>query len=121
VNGYVRDSRYPDESLGYVFVVHNHPVGLELSRYDIQFIVAQAALHGLTTKVGNRELHISTVAFFSNSFGGQNTHCDGFFQYIPATGELLKWTMNARGEWDKEQYGSVIWTGPEKFEIRRKN
>ncbi len=118
---HVRDSRYSDESLGYVFVVHNHPVGQELSRYDIQFIVAQAAIHGLTTKVGDHELPISTVAFFSKSFGSRKIHCDGFFQYIPATGELLKWTVNARGDWDKEQYGSVVWTGPEKFEIRRKH
>jgi hypothetical protein len=118
---YVRDSRYPDESLGYVFVVHNHPVGQELSRYDIQFIVDQAVIHGLTTKVGDRELPISIVAFFSNSFGGRKIHCDGFYQYIPATGELLKWTVDAHGVWDKEQYGSVTWTGPEKFEIRRKH
>jgi hypothetical protein len=34
--------------------------------------------------------------------------CDGFFEYIPATGEVTKWTP-APGKWDWERMGSVEW------------
>jgi hypothetical protein len=42
----VIDDRYPPESLGYVFVLHNHPYENILSDFDIHFIVEMATEHG---------------------------------------------------------------------------
>ncbi len=38
------------ESLGYVFVLHNHPYENILSDFDIRFIVSMAAEHGVVVK-----------------------------------------------------------------------
>lgn len=112
----VRDSRYPEESLDYVFVVHNHPVGNPLSRRDIRFIAMQGSIHGFSFKAGEREVPLVMVAFFSHGDSGHPS-CDGFFQYIPATGELLKWMHESQGGWTQEKYGSVTWTDPDNFDI----
>lgn len=113
---YVRDLRYSDDSLGYVFVVHNHPVGDALSRRDIRYIFNQGMMHGFSFKAGEREIPIGVIAFFSRG-GPGNPSCDGFFQYTPLTGELLKWTVDAQSGLKREQYGVVKWLDSENFQI----
>jgi len=114
----VNDSRYPSGGLGYVFVLHNHPYENELSDFDIRFIVAMAAEHGITIKTNAGEVPISIVAFYSRSDNLENPSCDGFFQYIPGTGELFKW-INSRGHWGSTTAGRVVWIDATTYRIDR--
>ena len=111
----VVDSRYRADELRYMFVVHNHPYEGEISRNDIRVIVEQGAVHGYSATAEGREVPLSIVAFFSRSERGHAT-CDGFFQYIPLTKELLKWSVRENGEWEDEVYGRVEWVGDD-FDI----
>ncbi len=112
----VDDRRYAPKKLGYVFVLHNHPYGNTLSKLDIRFIVSMAAEHDLTVKTRSGVVPISIIAFYSNSDDPEHPTCDGFFQYVPGTGELMKWTP-AQGHWTPEQIGTVTWTGPGIFHV----
>lgn len=114
----VEDPRYPPSSIKYIFLLHNHPFARKLSDFDIHFAVAMANAHELISKVGNREIALSVVAFFSNSRDAQRSTCDGFYQYTPATSELMRWT-NTEGEWRKEKVGKVNWLSPTRFIITR--
>jgi hypothetical protein len=104
---YVFDTRYAGMTLGYVFAVHNHPLGSELSFDDIGFIVEQAMIHGLTVKTPEKEVDLGIAAFFSKSETAGRPDCDGFHLYFPKTGELLTWTRNGQGEWVQKPYGKV--------------
>lgn len=116
----VDDQRYPQGSLGYVFVLHNHPFADILSEPDIRFIVSMGALHGWAVETKTGKVPLATVAFFSNSNDFEHPTCDGFFEYIPVTGELLKWTVDSQGEWRKELTGTVTWTDESTYRIDRK-
>ena len=109
------DSRYRADEIQYLFVVHNHPYEGEISRNDIRFIVEQGAVHGFSVKTKDRDVPISIIAFYSRSERG-NATCDGFFQYIPSTRELMKWSMGDEGKWKDEVYGRVEWRGDD-FDI----
>lgn len=112
----VDDRRYAPERLGYVFVLHNHPYENALSKSDIRFIVSMAAEHEVAVKTRSEVVPISIIAFYSNSTDSERLNCDGFFQYVPGTGELLKWTPR-QGHWTPEQIGTVTWTAPGVFRI----
>ncbi|MCY1018093.1 hypothetical protein [Pyxidicoccus sp. MSG2] len=113
----VEDARFPSESLKYVYALHNHPYGSELTDRDIRFIVSEGTEHGFESETKDGRLRLSVVAFFSNHVAEPT--CDGFHQYIPMTGQLLKWTQ-AEGRWSCEQTGSVVWSADdgEDFSIR---
>jgi hypothetical protein len=111
----VSDSRYRADEIRYMFVIHNHPYEGEISRNDIRVIVEQGEVHGFSATAEGREVPISIVAFYSRSGRGRAT-CDGFFQYIPLTKELVKWSVEDGGEWRDEVYGRVEWTGDD-FDI----
>jgi hypothetical protein len=115
---YVRDPRYSDEQIGYLFVVHNHPTRNELSRDDIRFIVDQGRIHGFTVQAKDHEIPIGIVAFFSNSPVGESATCDGFFVYVPLTGEIQRWATDEKGAWKKEVIRSVKWLNSTEFEIQ---
>jgi hypothetical protein len=104
---HVLDPHFTSESLGYVFAVHNHPLGSELSLDDIGFIVKQASIHGLTVQTHEKEVDLGIAAFFSQGSTVSAPRCDGFYLYFPRTGELLKWTQSPRQGWVKKQYGWV--------------
>ena len=114
----VQDSRYSDDSLGYVFVVHNHPVGNELSHDDIRFIAGQGSIHGFMVKTHEREVPLGIVAFFARTDMGKAI-CAGFFIYMPVTGEISKWTADEHGNWKKEPYGKVTWKNASDFDVER--
>lgn len=117
----VLDSRFTSENLGYVFAVHNHPMGSELSTDDIGYIVEEARIHGLTAQIQGKEVDLGTAAFFSRSSTAHKPNCDGFYLYFPRTGELLKWTQSEQHEWSKKQYGHVTLmekSAPPGFEIK---
>jgi hypothetical protein len=115
----VDDPRYPPESLGYVFVLHNHPYENVLSDFDIRFIVAMAAEHGVVVETSTGVIPISIVAFYSRSRDLENPTCDGFFQYIPGTGELLRWT-HSQGSWSHELMGRVVWLDATTYRIDKR-
>ncbi|HEX8441647.1 MAG TPA: hypothetical protein VF697_41575, partial [Archangium sp.] len=92
-------------------------VGNELSRDDIQFIVGMGSIHGFTVKTREREVPLGIVAFYSET---RPVSCNGFFLHMPATGELLKWTVNPKGEWKSRLYGMVKWINSSEFEIEYK-
>jgi hypothetical protein len=77
-----------------------------------------AAKHGLTSKTHTGEVPISTVAFYSSSDELENPPCDGFFQYIPGTGELFKW-INLHGIWKSQLTGRLIWTNETTYRVER--
>ncbi|WP_218920923.1 hypothetical protein [Melittangium boletus] len=104
---HVLDHRFTPESLGYVFAIHNHPLGSELSEQDIGFIVEEARIHGLTVHTHEKEIDLGIAAFFSRSQNGGPPGCDGFYLYYPRTGELLKWTQSDQHDWSKRTYGRV--------------
>jgi hypothetical protein len=112
----VSDPRYAPASLGYVFVLHTHPYENVLSEQDIRFIVDMAIEHGATAKTRTGEVPLSIVAFYSKSDDIDHPSCDGFFQYIPATGELLRWT-HEWGVWESELTGRVSWTDASTYRV----
>ncbi|WP_223764003.1 hypothetical protein NR800_09565 [Corallococcus interemptor] len=114
----VDDVRYAPNSLGYVFVLHNHPYDNVLSDRDIRFIVDMAIEHGVTVKTYAGEVPLSIVAFFSLSDSLEHPPCDGFFQYIPATGELLRWLRGDDG-WGRQIIGRVEWLDSTRYRIVR--
>jgi hypothetical protein len=116
----VDDPRYPPDSLGYVFVLHNHPFEDAVSEQDIRFIVSMATIHGLEVKTETGSVPLSIIAYFSDSGDVSKPRCGGFFQYIPGTGEVLKWTTTGRGEWRRRQTATVTWTSETSYRIDSK-
>ncbi|HYO52014.1 hypothetical protein [Archangium sp.] len=114
----VDDPRYTPSSIQYIFLLHNHPFAMELSERDIYLAAAMANAHGLVAEARGRKIPLAVVAFFSNSKSAQPPTCDGFYQYIPATSELLKW-LNTGSDWQKEKVGRVKWVSSTRFIITR--
>ncbi|MCE9668531.1 hypothetical protein LY474_11980 [Myxococcus stipitatus] len=102
----VDDRRYPPDAIRYIYALHNHPYGSRLTENDIQFIVSEGKAHGFEHETKDGRQRLSIVAFFSRNVSEPS--CDGFHQYIPLTGQLLKWTRTG-ASWRCEQTGSVIW------------
>lgn len=116
---WVDDQRYSQDALGYVFMLHNHPYASELSDHDFRSIVGMAQVHGAwTVKTKMREIPVGIVAFFSRSMS-EPAECDGFFQYFPITGEVMRWVVQD-GVWEHKQIASVTWMGPDQYRIERK-
>ncbi|MFP2932071.1 hypothetical protein ACLESO_44285 [Pyxidicoccus sp. 3LG] len=116
----VDDRRYPPDSLGYLFVLHNHPFEDTISDPDIRYIVSMAAIHGLEVKTRTGSVPLSIVAFFSGSNDVERPTCGGFFQYVPKTGDVLKWTTTHPGRWQRRQTATVTWTSETSYRIDRK-
>ncbi len=102
----------------YIFLLHNHPFASELSERDVYLAAAMSHAHALVNEAGGRKVPFAVIAFFSQSKDEQNPSCDGFYQYIPATSELLKW-LKTGDSWQRGQAGRVEWLGPTKFIITK--
>jgi hypothetical protein len=102
----VEDKRYPPGSIKHIYALHNHLYDDRVSNQDIRFIVAEAREHGFESETKDGRLKLSIVAFLANDF--ENPSCDGFYQYIPATHQILKWTR-AQGGWLCKQTHLVQW------------
>lgn len=113
---WVDDPRYPSDSLGYVFVLHTHAYMKRIMDLDVSAIVELGRAHGFNVRVNGRDIPLSIIAFYSNSTH-DNPTCDGFFQYIPLTEEILQWTRDPHGGWTRRQVAAVKWTSPIKFTI----
>ncbi len=114
----VEDPRFPPSSIKYIFILHNHPFAGEISERDVYLAAAMADAHKVVVETLDRKVPLAVIAFFSNSKDSENPTCDGFYQYIPVTGELLKW-VNLGGDWKSNKIGTVTWHSAEKFTIRR--
>ncbi len=101
----VNDKRFPPDSIKYIFAIHNHLFDDLLSDEDLHFIITQGFNHGFEAGTQNGSVRLSTVAFFSNEV--ENPQCDGFYQYLPLTKQILKWTRTT--EWKCEQTHTVEW------------
>lgn len=112
---FVNDPRYPAWSIKYIFALHNHPFGGPLSLADLQKIIALANTHEWLVETKNGKVPIAIVAFFSNS-GGAESKCTGFFQYVPETRELVRFTK-AQGEWFRKDIGKVTWLDSSTYEL----
>ncbi|RYZ37958.1 MAG: hypothetical protein EOO71_26040 [Myxococcaceae bacterium] len=115
----VEDSRHPPESLGYVFILHNHPFENELSDFDIRFAVAMADVHGLSVDTRTGPVPLSIIAFFSKGHDTTQPTCDGFFQYVPATGQIIRWTSREGGRWQRKQIATLRWLDDTNYRIQR--
>lgn len=103
---HVEDQRYPPDSIKYIYALHNHPYDSRISDDDIAFIVAEGGRHAFEVETRDGTIRLSIIAFFSDN--PESPTCDGFYQYIPVTSQILKWT-NARSKWDCEQTHSITW------------
>ncbi|RKH41449.1 hypothetical protein [Corallococcus llansteffanensis] len=115
----VTDPRHPPESLGYVFILHNHPFENELSDFDIRFAVAMADVHGLTVSTRAGLVPLSIIAFFSRGHDVMQPTCDGFFQYVPSTGQIIRWTAREQGRWQSKQIATLTWLDDTNYRIQR--
>jgi hypothetical protein len=116
---FVDDPRYPPSSLKYVFALHNHPFEDSFSDSDIRRIVDYGVLHGFEADTKLKKVHLGIIAFFSRSADPTHPTCDGFFEYVPGVGELLKWTQH-QGNWVPESLGTVEWLNASEYRIHRK-
>ena len=103
----VEDPRFPPGSVKYIFALHNHLYDDRVSTLDIEWIVNRALEHGFEAETKHGKIKLSMVAFFSNDF--EKPTCDGFYQYIPATHQILKWT-HEQGRWECRQTHLVAWS-----------
>jgi hypothetical protein len=103
----VEDPHYPQESIKYVFGLHNHLFDDRVSDDDIRFIIGEGGKHAFEIDTKDGKVRLSIVAYFANDF--ENPKCDGFYQYIPATNQIVKWTQ-VKGMWRCSQTHLVIWS-----------
>lgn len=101
----VNDPRFPPDSIQYVFALHNHLFDDPLSTGDMSFILNHGFAHGFEHETQDGSVRISAVAFFSND--PDAPRCDGFYQYIPLTRQVLKWTRTS--QWECTQKYWVDW------------
>ena len=108
----VRDRRYSLGGIKYICALHNHLFDDALSTLDLKFIVQEGLRHGSPPHFGYRQETrdggrlLSTVAFFSNQVEAPT--CDGYYQYFPLTGVIVKVThKNNRSTC--EQFALVKW------------
>lgn len=112
----VEDPDHPPDSIKYIFSIHNHPFAGGISDKDIFLASAMANAHKVVEEINNKPVPYAVIAFFSRSTDGENPTCDGFYQYIPGTGELLRWT-HSMGHWSRATIGTVVWTSPTNFTV----
>ncbi|HZH78399.1 MAG TPA: hypothetical protein VEY88_20390, partial [Archangium sp.] len=106
---FVSDARYAARDLKHIFALHNHPFGSVISPEDGQFIEKMASTHewAIQTKK-HGEILLSIIAFFSNSKDPAAPTCDGFYQYIPSTRTMARWTQT-QGEWKQDILAPNLW------------
>lgn len=114
----VDDPRYPPTSLKYIFALHNHPFQDRLSDNDINLIAQMGLLHGFENDTRDGKVRLAIIAFFSSSNDFESPTCDGFFEYVPATTEMVKW-VHSQDDWRMEQVGLVKRQANGKYIIER--
>jgi hypothetical protein len=115
---YVNDPRYASDSLEYVFALHNHPFNRPLSQIDFHFIEEMAGHHGWEAMTRNGTVRLAVIAFFSHSRNSAAPSCDGFYQYIPATREVMTWSQ-VQGQWTRTEHGILKWLDNGKYRIEK--
>jgi hypothetical protein len=110
---FVEDSRYPPDSLKYLYFLHNHPATpTNLSERDIAALAKMARIHGgyVDTKAGR--LPIGVIAFFSKDSA---SGCDGFYEYTYGSPDVVRWMPDETGHWRRTRAGTVSWENETEF------
>ncbi len=115
---FVDDSRYAPGELKYIFALHNHPFGTPLSSIDYHFIEEMANHHDWEVETTKGRIRLSIIAFFSHSKSPGAPTCDGFYQYIPATREVMMW-VQTQGRWKKTKHESLRWLDDRTYRFER--
>ncbi len=105
IPSYVDDQRFPADSIKYIFVIHNHLYDDLLSDDDLSVTLKQGRHHGFEAATKDGRIQLSAIAFFANEV--ESPKCAGFYQYLPLTGQILKWSRTTR--WECEQTHTVEW------------
>ncbi|MBU8895610.1 hypothetical protein DRW03_19960 [Corallococcus sp. H22C18031201] len=113
---FVDDPRYSAEQLKHIFALHNHPFGTRLSANDLRFIESMAEVHDWEVMTRNGKVRLSIIAFFSKSQDPAAPTCDGFYQYVPATREMMLWTRQ-NGQWKLDVHGIVTWINERTYRL----
>ena len=118
---FVDDPRYPQHSLKYVYIVHNHAVfPTEISEIDIAAVVRAARIHGAFVETKEGRVPIGIVAFFSNTYNPTAPTCDGFLEYsLGRRNEVVKWARDEQGQWHQARAGTVTWLDDARFRLER--
>ncbi|REG29847.1 hypothetical protein ATI61_107544 [Archangium gephyra] len=116
---FVHDPRYERGEIKYIFAVHNHPFGSILSPQDLHFIEEKASTHPWELETKSGTIRLSTIAFFSKSKNPALPTCDGFYQYVPATREIMTWTQ-IQGQWGRTERGVVRWLDDGTYRIEKR-
>ncbi|WP_241758833.1 hypothetical protein [Pyxidicoccus parkwayensis] len=66
------------------------------------------------TKSGN--VRLSIIAFFSRSKDPSAPTCDGFYQYVPSTREMMMWTRT-QDQWRRDLHGTVTWVNERTYRL----
>ena len=106
--------------MGSEMCIRDSPYAATLSDNDIADIVAKGLKHGFEVEAKGAKVRLAVIAFFSESSDPRQARCDGFFQYIPLTSQMLKWSNTSDG-WKCQQTGSVRWLSGAEFRVDRKN
>lgn len=114
---FVKDPRYQRGDLKYIFALHNHPFGSELSSLDLRFIEAKASIHEWEVQTKRDKVRLAIIAFFSKSKDPAAPRCDGFHQYVPATREIMTWTRTQE-QWRQTRHGVVVWLDERSYRIK---
>ncbi|MCY1032905.1 MULTISPECIES: hypothetical protein [Corallococcus] len=115
----VADARYAPGELKYIFALHNHPFGGPPSPGDLRFTDEMARMHAWAIETRDSKVLLSIIAFFSMSGDAENPTCDGFYQYVPATRDMLKWARADKG-WTRETLGTVTWINTTTYRLDKK-
>jgi hypothetical protein len=113
----VDDKRYPPRSLKYIYIIHNHPASLILTKKDVLALRNAASFHGKFVETKEGRIPLRIVAFFANSYDPGSPVCEGFFEYSFGSTEVVKWTRDGQGRWRREVAGTVTWIGGQDFRI----
>jgi hypothetical protein len=100
---FVNDARYAPGDLKYVFALHNHPFGMPLSAIDRLSIEELASIHEWESQTKDGKVRLAVIAFFSQPKDPAAPTCDGFYQYVPATRELMTW-LQVAGQWKRTEH-----------------
>jgi hypothetical protein len=105
----VADSRYAQEKIAHLVIIHSHPYPRHLDVDDLQILSRMARVHGSTFSIADLVVPISIVAFFGRARNGA-TECAGYYHYTPTqNAHILQHTVDPEGRWTVHVAGRVVW------------
>jgi hypothetical protein len=78
-----------------------------------------ASQHDWQLETRNGTVYLAVIAFFSRSKSIGAPTCDGFHQYVPATGQLVTW-VHTQGQWEKTYDVILRWIDDKTYRIEKR-